>query len=687
MINFPVDFFDDESREGYFVPSIMKRCWAGQMECLVLIDEICKKHNIHYFAMSGTLIGTIRHGGFIPWDDDMDIGMLRADYEKFLKVIQNELPKEYYVFNIYQDETCRQCFSRIINDSEISNSEEYLLKNHGFLFPSGMDIFPFDYFYEDEDKRKELFDKISYLNSTMNLVDCNGYNREVRERIEYIRKEYGLKVNLAGNIGQNIHILMDEIFAKMSQEKSSLIQIPFDWFKSPSRLFDYEDFEKFIYMDFECIKIPVPYHYNSFLKKQMGEYMRCIRSGSTHDYPWYTEKIEELHGVFGIKDYTFDISNLPIKNRRKLWRSNLENTLNQIIEVFNNASAIAQRELSEGDNDKGMELLKQCQELANKAEEIDAMLLPKEEKRVVFLVWKPSYWNVFSELYKKEISNDCNRVEVVAVPYFRKNHMGKTGEAFLELDGYPDEINVLPFDKVDFKSYRIDRIYFQNPFDEWSEGTEVYNEFFTSNLSDMCDELIYVPFFTMDQFGSNDRAVSMMKHYLYTPGVVKADKIVLQGRWLKNLYIDELLKWAGNGTKNIWEEKIEATDILKKEEKSDDKKKLLYYIGCAQVLEGADRFINKLENNYHILDSFDGKIFVYLCIEKETLEIIRNEIPEIYENFNVVINMYDRAAWCEIIHDYKMVEDKLDAFYGDGSVAMHRCAIKKIPVMMQSIEV
>lgn len=65
-MKFPYSYFADEVKDGYYVDSLMKCCWAAQEEILDTIDRICRKHHIQYFAEWGTLLGTVRHGGFIP---------------------------------------------------------------------------------------------------------------------------------------------------------------------------------------------------------------------------------------------------------------------------------------------------------------------------------------------------------------------------------------------------------------------------------------------------------------------------------------------------------------------------------------------------------------------------------------------------------------------------------------------
>ena len=75
----------------------LRRAQLRMLEILVEIDKICCKHNIQYWLDSGTLLGAIRHDGFIPWDDDLDIAVLRKDYKKLRKALQEELPEQFVI--------------------------------------------------------------------------------------------------------------------------------------------------------------------------------------------------------------------------------------------------------------------------------------------------------------------------------------------------------------------------------------------------------------------------------------------------------------------------------------------------------------------------------------------------------------------------------------------------------------
>ena len=82
---------------------ILERLHGVQLQILGDLDRVCRKYGIKYFALYGTAIGAVRHGGFIPWDDDIDVGMLREDYDKFIDIFNKELDGDYELITPYKD--------------------------------------------------------------------------------------------------------------------------------------------------------------------------------------------------------------------------------------------------------------------------------------------------------------------------------------------------------------------------------------------------------------------------------------------------------------------------------------------------------------------------------------------------------------------------------------------------------
>ena len=141
-MEFDKSFFEDEIRDGFYVSAEMKHAWAAQLEVLNDVDKACKENGIQYFAEWGTLLGAVRHHGFIPWDDDMDICMKRPDFNKFVKNVKNIMPEGYQIYNIESDKDNDNLLARIISGRTIDFSAKYLDKYHGFPYVAGIDIFP-----------------------------------------------------------------------------------------------------------------------------------------------------------------------------------------------------------------------------------------------------------------------------------------------------------------------------------------------------------------------------------------------------------------------------------------------------------------------------------------------------------------------------------------------------------------
>ena len=97
-------FFREEERCGYLITEKMKRVWAVQLAMVDEVERICRKYGLRYFADSGTLIGAVRDRGYIPWDDDIDLAMLREDYDRFVKVAPRELKEGLKLQTVYTED-------------------------------------------------------------------------------------------------------------------------------------------------------------------------------------------------------------------------------------------------------------------------------------------------------------------------------------------------------------------------------------------------------------------------------------------------------------------------------------------------------------------------------------------------------------------------------------------------------
>lgn len=112
-----------------------------ELEILNKVDEICKKYNLSFQLSGGTLLGAVRHKGFIPWDDDIDLTMVREDYDRFIQVAPKELGDEYFL-QCYDTDDCYFPFIKIRKNNTVFNEDLIAhLDCHKGIF---VDIFPFE---------------------------------------------------------------------------------------------------------------------------------------------------------------------------------------------------------------------------------------------------------------------------------------------------------------------------------------------------------------------------------------------------------------------------------------------------------------------------------------------------------------------------------------------------------------
>lgn len=120
----------------------LRKLQETELEILLETDRICRKYEILYQLSGGTLLGAVRHKGFIPWDDDVDICMLREDYNRFLSICEKELGEKYFLQTYETDSEFFHSFARIRKNNTLALQRQYkgMDMHHGIF----IDVFPLD---------------------------------------------------------------------------------------------------------------------------------------------------------------------------------------------------------------------------------------------------------------------------------------------------------------------------------------------------------------------------------------------------------------------------------------------------------------------------------------------------------------------------------------------------------------
>ena len=292
MIEFAESYFEGEYRDGFYIEPMMKRAWAAQIEVLQVIDVICKKHNIQYFAELGTLLGAVRHQGYIPWDDDLDIGMLREDYQKFISVAKYELPEEYDLLNVYEYPEDITFLSRVVNSRKIRFDEEHLNNFHGFPYVVGIDIFVTDYIPRKKEDEKRQCQLINIVRGTLQNMTLEApTDPQVLSAVKDIQKLCRVKFDRTVPLKTQLARLVDKLSAMYKANEADDVGFIVDLANGKDYHIKKEAYAEMIMMPFENIMIPVPVGYDAILKVKYGEnYMTPIRGASSHEYPFYRKQ-------------------------------------------------------------------------------------------------------------------------------------------------------------------------------------------------------------------------------------------------------------------------------------------------------------------------------------------------------------------------------------------------------------
>lgn len=332
---FDNSFLLDEVRCGFYIPTEIKQAWAAQLEVLQAVDAVCRANDIQYFADWGTLLGAVRHRGFIPWDDDLDIVMKREDYEHFRKVA-NQLPEGFSIHTFRNEEGFREFHATVVGAPSVSFEAEHLRKFHGFPYMCGLDIFILDYVYADEKKEEERVLNIKYV---IGIADAIEDGTSSIETIEYGLAEIERKLNIKLDRKKDNHemwIYLYELAEKLcgevdpSEAKELTQMIPWGIVSKNFR-FSKELYEKSIRIPFEYTSIPVPVYYDAMLTKRYGNYLKLVKAAGGHEYPFFRAQKDRLQELldFDMPGYRYSDGMLNVVERStENWKTIIAEAVN-----------------------------------------------------------------------------------------------------------------------------------------------------------------------------------------------------------------------------------------------------------------------------------------------------------------------------------------------------------------------
>lgn len=253
--NFP------DNRSDYDTP--LRQAQMVMLRMLKIVDDICQRHGIEYWLDGGTLLGAVRHKGFIPWDDDIDIAMMRDDYDRFVEIVESELSDDLFFqtpendpgfMNMITPVKIRDLKSLIFEGYE-NGSEPY----HQGLF---VDIFPYDHLPSDGRKRKFY----KYLGKKLLKVK--------RAKLEKHRKHHGHLLNsFYGKLlsVEAINRLLRSLIDRVNGKNADVIGFGLD--STLTRYYGKEKFFPLQRIEFEGNSFSAPKDTDYYLRVTYGDYM------------------------------------------------------------------------------------------------------------------------------------------------------------------------------------------------------------------------------------------------------------------------------------------------------------------------------------------------------------------------------------------------------------------------------
>jgi len=631
-ISFAQAFFEDEVREGFFVPTMMKRYWAAQLKVLSVVARICDRHGISWFADYGTLMGAVRHGGYIPWDDDLDICMLRSDYTKFFEVAKKELPENYVIMTLDEQPEFRELVGRVVNSHAIDYSDSHMSEFYGCPYTVGVDIFPLDGIYNDPEKEAERKDRALKV-----LADyTKDHRQETLKRLE-------------------------KIYSECPDTEADKVALMRYYVTDGHHIYSRKLYESYVEITFENTYIRVPAMYDEKLRADYGDYWNVMKAGGVHDYPVYSEQEQMLEQHFGGRPYRYGMNNQALlmsvsryiqkaanpsgnKAIRKVvflpCRVKWWYTMEPLWEHFSADPDVEVHVLPIPYNDRDYrgEYLDDHDEkdlfpdhvVVEDHEQYD--LEGEHPDMIVMQVPYDDYSTVMAvpEFYYSHNLQKCTD-ELLYIPCFAPEDPIADGDkAEKSISVLVEQPAVVNSDRILLGSDKMKQVYIKKLVELTGEPTREY----------------------------------------WNQKIVLAENYDLLDK-----------EWQTDEAPGDWG--LFAGD-------TGDKKIILYYISISMLLLRGERAIEKMKKSLDLFAESDDSIVAVVMPQNAILDHLERLDDGLWKKYEEIANGIG-VIWKNCIYDPEGTSekyiDRFDAFYGDPGVIARKFVLKKKPVMIQNYDI
>ena len=282
-LEFPDSFFKEEERSGFLVTQKIKELWAVELDLLMELERVCKKHHIKYFVMFGTLLGAVRHKGFIPWDDDIDVAMERSDFNKLMS-LKDEFKSPYFLQTEKTDKGCHTFYAKLRNSDTAAILKPEI--EYGYRYNRGifLDIFIMDPLpndkKEEEEFRIELRKKRNDSFRWARMFDSKKFNsvHKAAKIISPLFKIGSFFINLF-NI-PNVSLNNFEKLARKYEGQSVTCYTELG--VGDMGAYNKEWYKEIVYLPFEHIMVPCPKEYEKILVEGFGDWKEFVIGAQDH---------------------------------------------------------------------------------------------------------------------------------------------------------------------------------------------------------------------------------------------------------------------------------------------------------------------------------------------------------------------------------------------------------------------